>query len=107
MRLSPFHFDEELLVTIMKLHMPLYNTMENNLKELITLFGSYIIACLLEISRPVDDTFFITRKLKPLTFKEKSEFTENWLESIIDTKLMYMYFLQTFLNQPDDKIVKT
>lgn len=106
MRFSPFDLDEEFLVTIMKLHMPLYNTIENNLKELITLFGTYVIACLLEVSRPIDDLFFTARKLKPLTFEEKNEFTEKWLENVIDTKLMYMYFLQTFLNQPGDKIVK-
>jgi hypothetical protein len=105
-RISPFHIDEELLVTIMNLHTPLYNTMEKNLKELVTLFGTYMVACMLEASRPFEDLFFTSRKLKPLTFKEKCEFTDNWLEQIIDTKLMYMYFVQTFLNQQDDKIVK-
>jgi hypothetical protein len=68
---------------------------------LITLFGTYIIACLLEISRPIEDFFFTNKKLKPLTIEEKNEFTELYLENIIDTKLMYKYFLETFLNQPD------
>lgn len=105
-RISPFHIGEEMLVTIMDLHTPLYNTMEKNLKELVTLFGTYMVACMLEASKPIEDLFFTSRKLKTLTFKEKCEFTDNWLEQIIDTKLMYMYFVQTFLNQPDDKIVK-
>lgn len=105
-RISPFHFEEEMLVTMMNLHTPLYNTMKKNLGELITLFGTYIVASMLEASRPIDDLFFTSRRINPLTFKEKCEFTENWLEHLVDTKLMYMYFVQTFLNQPNEKIVK-
>jgi hypothetical protein len=105
-RISPFHFGEELLVTIMNLHTPLYNTMKKNVEELVILFGTYMVVCMLEASRPIDDQFFKSKGIKPLTFKEKCEFTDNWLEQIVDTKLMYMYFLQTFLNQPDDKFVK-
>jgi hypothetical protein len=105
-RIPPFHFEEEMLVTIMKLHTPLYNTMKKNLEELITLFGTYMVATMLEASRPIDDLFFTNRGLIPLTFKEKCEFMDNWLEQIVDIKLLYMYFVQTFLNQPNDKIVK-
>lgn len=95
---SPFHFSEEILTAIMKLHTPSQD-IKKNLSDLITLFGTYVIACLLEISRPIENFYFTNKKLKPLTIEEKNEFLEFCLENIIDTKLMYAYFLETFFNQ--------
>lgn len=101
---SPFHFSEEGLTAIMKLHTPLQNTIKKNLGDLITLFGTYVIACLLEMSRPIPDFFFTNKKLEqPPTIEQKKKFIELCLENIIDTKQMYVYFLHTFLKKSDEE----
>ena len=74
--------------------------------ELVHLFGSYVFLCLLEISRPINDKFFKDVNLKPMTTDEKNEFTENYLNKVIQTKLMYQCFLETFLNQLNDEFIK-
>lgn len=101
-----YSYSEEILDSIMKLHTPLYNTLEKNMSDLITLFGTYVIACILEASRPIDDKFFTVKKMKALTTEQKNEFTKIWLEKVINTRIMYKYFLETFLNQPPDKQVR-
>ena len=42
-----------------------------------------------------------------MTTDEKNRFIENWIDKIIQIKLMYQRFLETFLNQPDDAIIET
>ena len=46
-RSSSHSFGQELLLSLMKMHTPLYNTLEENIDKLITLFGSYTLYCLL------------------------------------------------------------
>ena len=38
--------------------------------------------------------------------EEKDKFNEKWLSETINIRLMYKFFLETFLNQPDDDVVK-
>jgi hypothetical protein len=105
-RLSPGYFGEKTLMSIMKLHTPLYNDLEKNIKELVTLLGSYVLICLIESGRPIDDDSFKRIKLRSMRSDEKNRFTENCLDKIIQTKSMYQFFLETFLNQPDDEVIK-
>ena len=91
-RLSPGYFGERTLKSIMKLHTPLYNDLEKNIKEMVNLFGSYVMICLIESGRPIDNDFFKGIKLRVMTSDEKNRFTENWLDKIIHIKSMYQFF---------------
>ncbi len=104
--LSPEYHSEQLLMSLLKLHFPLYSNLEKNIKDLVTLFGSYIFLCLLESSRTIDDDSFKVIGLRSMTSDQKNRFTENWIDKMIQAKLMYQRFLETFLNQPDEKIIK-
>jgi hypothetical protein len=90
----------------MRIHEPLYNTTEKNICNLVTLFGTYVFYCLLESSRPIDDKYFLGSGYDPMTIEEKNTFTEKWLKDAIDVSLLYRYFIETFLNQPDDDLLK-
>lgn len=105
-RHSSSSFGSELLVSIMKLHSPYLNTLERNIEELIRMFGSYIFLSLMEASRPLDDYYFLGRKNKRLTTDEKNVFTEKWLRDVVNVPLLYKFFLETFLNQPEDQTVE-
>ena len=87
----------------MKSHTHLYNTTKKNLKKLTLLFGNYIMRCFLEISKHIDDIYFKAIGYSPMNPAEKNQFTETWLNNLINIPLMYKYFLDTFLNQPDDE----
>lgn len=103
---SSSSFGSELLFSIMKLHNPYLNTLGRNVEELIMMFGSYVFLSLLEAARPLDDHYFLSRKNQRLTTSEKNIFTEKWLRDVINVPLLYKFFLETFLNQPDDKTVE-
>ena len=101
-RISSHSFGYFTLSSLMKIHDPLYSTLEENINKLITFFGSYVLYCLLEASRPIGDSDFTAEGYEPMPKEEKDKFTEKWLSEVINTRLMYKIFLETFLNQPDD-----
>jgi len=96
----------QLLNSMLKLHTPLINGIEKNVKNLVNIFGSYVFLSLLEIGRPFDDQSYRYITAEPLTPEEKNKFNENLLDKILQTKRMYQIFLETFLNQPDNNMVK-
>jgi len=99
-------FGHNVLQSLMRIHQPGYNSTKKNVSRLITLFGWYVFYCLLEASRPINDEYFVRSGYNPMTTEEKNNFTEKWLKDAIDVSLLYRYFIETFLNQPDDNLIE-
>lgn len=97
----------QLLNSLLKLHTPLVNDLEENVKSLVNLFGSYVFITLMEIGRPFDDDSYRHIAKKPMTIDEKNRFIENLLKKILQTQRLYQVFLETFLNQPNDNMIKS
>ena len=98
--------NEQIFRSIMKLHTPLLNGIEKNVEGLVNLFGSYVFLTLLEISRPFDDNSYRNRPTNPMTLEEKNRFIESLLSNIFQTESMYQIFLETFLNQIDEVLIR-
>jgi hypothetical protein len=85
------------------LHMPYCSTLKKNLEQLVTFFGCYVVFWLLEASRPTDDNFVNKTRDTPMSKEEKDRLTESWVLDVLQPLLMYKFFLETFLNQIDDR----
>lgn len=100
------NFGTSVLLSLMRSYNPVYNTLNKNISNLVTLFGSYILYSLLEAGRPINDDYFSQAGLAPLTIKEKNNFTFRWLKDALDIPSLFSYFIETFLNQPEDELLR-
>ena len=85
----------------MRLHWPSTCTLEENIKNLVELFGTYVVYCFVEAS-----------SLKPAEGEENNKTTEDvdkrissWLEDVLEPYAMYAYFVSIMKYQPSDKEV--
>ena len=85
------------------LHNPTGRTLKENIEQLITFFGCYAFFCLLEAGRPIDDNFVNRVRDTPISKGEKDRLTESWMLEVLQPLVMYKFFLETFLNQIDDR----
>ena len=73
------------------------NPYKISVKELITLFGSYVFLCLIEAARPVYDNFDF-KKGAHISVKDKEKVARTWLERTLDPKLLFSYFRLLIMN---------
>jgi DNA-binding transcriptional ArsR family regulator len=93
------------LAGLMNQRTNLFNTVEKNVKELITFLGFYTLLCLNEAARPIRHSPFST--LRPnLSIYQKDKLALSWARTVIDPFSLYFYFLDTFKNQPADNVAK-
>ena len=78
-------------------------TVKENLRDLVTIFGSYIVSCCMEAVKPTTSNKSVVDNTK---FYEDLESKMSWINSAINPTSMLHLFLFTFLNQQDDDIVK-
>jgi hypothetical protein len=88
-----------------------FNTLEKNVKELITFFGFYTLFCLNEAARPIidDHTNILSLNIlgkSNLSIYQKDKLALFWARTVIDPFSLYYYFLDTFKNQPPDDLIK-
>lgn len=102
MRFFPKNFGESALSHIMNTHYPTINTLDKNLDELIKIFGSYVVYCFIEASRPVVDY----SKHHSMTNIEKDKLASEWIQKVFSPLNMYDYFLAAIENQPSDEAVQ-
>jgi hypothetical protein len=87
------------LNAIMKAHFPMINTMEVNLKNLVEIFGLYVVYCFVEGARPA-------QKADSLSSTESDMLSYSWVKNMFNPNNMYLYFLSAIKNQPEDKEVQ-
>jgi len=80
-------------------------SVKENLRDLVTIFGSYVVLCCLEAVKPSK------RSIRSATAKDNKcyEYLESkmtWINSAIRPTSMLHYFLFTFLNQQDTELGK-
>lgn len=97
-------FGTDTIESLIKLNKYHYNTLDENIKGLVEIFGCHIFYCLLEIARPSE--YFKTSAVKADSKMTKFEFSELWLENVMQLNVLYKYFLETFLNKPEDSFIK-
>jgi hypothetical protein len=96
-------FGQAVLSRMLSIHYPTVTKMKDNLKNLVEIFGLYVLYCLLEATRPIPDT-----KQKPQDYFSKmfkDKLTVKWLEKVVDTKYMLDAYLSALTNQLSDKEV--
>ena len=102
MRFFPRDFGESALSHLMTTHYPTINTLNKNLDRLIKIFGSYVVYCFIEASRPVVDY----SKRHSMTNIEKDKLASEWIQKVFSPLNMYNYFLAVIENQPSDEAVQ-
>jgi hypothetical protein len=101
---SPSYVGFTALSNLMEnLHSPTRRTLKENIEQLIAFFGCYAFFCLLEAGRPIDDNFVNRVRDIPISKGEKNRLTESWVLDVLQPLMMYKFFLQTFLNQINDR----
>lgn len=77
------------LANLMSIHWPMLFNIEQNVKKMVEIFGLYLLYCLVEAARPVNE--------------EQTNLTKYWLENVFDPMNLYSYFLSAFQYQPTDR----
>ena len=83
-----------------------YKTISENIKELVTLYGSYVLFCLIEASKPIDKDFVNRHRSSPLSAKERDKVATLWIEGAINPFWIFQHFLDIFRNHPGDQVLK-
>ena len=78
-------------------------TVKENLRDLVTIFGSYIVACCIEAVKPTTSNKSVVDNTK---FYEDLESKMSWINSAINPTSILHLFLFIFLNQQEDDVVK-
>jgi hypothetical protein len=84
-------FGSEALAYTMSMHFPTIATLEQNLDELIEIFGSYVLYSFIEAGRPVID--------EHMTNADKDKLSSGWIQNVFAPLDMYDYFLTVFKNK--------
>jgi hypothetical protein len=83
-----------------------YKTMSGKVKELVTLYGSYMLFCLIEASKPVDEDFVNKFRSSPVSAKERDKVAALWIEDAINPFWMFRHFLDVIQGHPGDGVLQ-
>jgi hypothetical protein len=103
-------FGQDALSSIMEIYYPTIKTTEENLDELIKIFGLYNICHFIEAARPVGNINIkkYNKIDKTMTNFEKDKLASTYVQNVFPILNMYDYFYSVFENQSsDDDIKKT
>lgn len=96
-------FGDSALNMLMRTYWPQILTLEQNVDELINIFGIYMIYCFLEASRPnMDSDYGMSR----LSVMEKDRLIDSWINEVFNPWIMFNYFVAVVNNILDDNEVQ-
>ena len=96
-------FGDEALNMLMRTYWPQILKLEQNIDELIKIFGIYMIYCFLETSRPIMESDYGMNKLSVM---EKDRLIDSWINDMFNPWIMFNYFLAVVNNILDDEEVQ-
>jgi hypothetical protein len=95
----PEEFGSFVLSSMSKSFYPSIQNFEKNLADLIQLFGTYVLLCLLEAGRPPTN-------MPKFDLNERDNLATNWIDNVIDTKTMYSILWGIIENQKTDEALQ-
>lgn len=96
-------FGDGALNMLMRRYWPQIVKLEQNVDELIIIFGIYMISCFLEASRPIMDSNYGINKLSVM---EKDRLIDSSVNDMFNPWIMFNYFLAVANSILDDKEVQ-
>lgn len=93
-------FGQEFLGRLTQRHYPTKKNFNDNLKELIEIYGFFMLYCLLEACRPVPFKSRHKRPATPNLFNDK--LTIKWASNVFDPVFILGSFVSAIRNQTDD-----
>jgi len=93
-------FGLTVLDSAMKRIFPYYSRLDYNLTRLIEIFGTYIVYCFIEATRPISNS------QKHISSQKRDQLAISWVESMLDPRQMFYYFVTLCKTQLDDQDVR-
>ena len=96
-------FGDGALNMLMMTYWPQKLKLEQNVDELIKIFGIYMIYCFLEASRPIADSHYGVNKVSVMG---KDRLIDSWINEMFNPWIMFNYFLAVVNSILDDEKVQ-
>jgi hypothetical protein len=95
-------FGDSLLYRLMHSYFPYMFKFEENIDELIKLFGTYMVYCLVEASRP--PTGDSNKKLSKTDMLNRDKLVASWINDVFNPRRILEYFVAIMNNLSEDDI---